>query len=291
MLFQLLEIVAPVFICTAIGYAWIKAGLSSDTTLASALVLNIGTPCLVFYTLTSINLDPAAFGEMAIAALGVLAGALVVSWAMLAMVKLPQRSFLPSLILPNMGNMGLPLALFAFGEKGLALAIALFSIIAIAQFTLGLGIAAGSMTFKVALRQPILYAVALALVFMSGDLTPPKWILETTKLLGGITIPLLLITLGITLGQIKMGTVKRALPLAVFRLASGFVIGILVAEVLGLEGIARGVVILQSSMPVAVFSYLFALTFDQHPEDVASLTMISTLLTFATLPALLWFVI
>ncbi|MBT3764504.1 MAG: AEC family transporter [Rhodospirillaceae bacterium] len=291
MLLQLLEIVAPVFICTAIGYGWIKAGLPSDTTLASALVLNIGTPCLVFYTLTAINLDPAAFGEMAIAALAVLAGALAVSWAMLAMVRLPQRSFLPALILPNMGNMGLPLALFAFGEKGLALAIALFSIIAIAQFTLGLGIAAGSMTFKVAVRQPILYAVAVALVFMSGDMTPPKWILETTKLLGGITIPLLLITLGITLGQIKMGSLKRALPLSVFRLASGFVVGILVAELMGLEGMAKGVVILQSSMPVAVFSYLFAVTFKQDPEDVASLTMISTLLTFATLPALLWFVI
>lgn len=291
MFIELFQIVAPVFICTAIGYGWIKAGLPSDTTLASSLVLNIGTPCLVFHTLTSINLDPVAFGEMALAAVAVIAAALAVSYAMLALFKLPQRSFLPSLILPNMGNMGLPLSLFAFGEQGLALAIALFSITAIAQFTLGLGIAAGSMTFKVVVRQPIIYSVALSLVFMIGDIESPKWIAETTKILGGITIPVLLITLGITLGQIKLGSLKRALPLSVFRLGSGFVIGISVAEILGLEGIAQGVVILQSSMPVAVFSYLFAVIYKSNPEDVASLTMISTLLTFATLPALLWFVI
>jgi predicted permease len=291
MFYELIQIVAPVFICTAIGYGWVRIGLPSDTTLASSLVLYIGTPCLVFHTLTSIGLDPVAFVEMALAALMLVVGAVAVSWAFLAIFKLSQQSFLTALSMPNMGNIGLPLALFAFGEKGLALAIAIFAILAITQFTLGLGITAGSMTFKVAISQPIIYSVTLAIIFIVWDLQSPKWVAETTKILGGIAIPVLLITLGIALGQIKASSLKRSVPLSIFRLASGFGIGVLVAELLGLEGVARGVVILQSTMPVAVFSYLFALTYNRNPDDVASLTMVSTLLSFATLPALLWYIL
>ena len=101
------------------------------------------------------------------------------------------------------------------------------------------------MTFKVAISQPIIYSVTLAIIFIVWDLQSPKWVAETTKILGGIAIPVLLITLGIALGQIKASSLKRSVPLSIFRLPSGFGIGVLVAELLGLEGVARGVVILQ----------------------------------------------
>ena len=69
----------------------------------------------------------------------------------------------------------------------------------------------------------------------------------------------------------------------------GFSIGLLTVEVLQLEGIIRGVVIVESAMPVAVFNYLLAARYERHPEDVAGAIVISTLISFLTMPALIIF--
>ena len=50
---------------------------------------------------------------------------------------------------------------------------------------------------------------------------------------------------------------------------------------MGLEGTMRGVTILQSAMPVAVFNYLWALRYDNSPEEVAAMVLgYSTVLAF-----------
>jgi hypothetical protein len=121
--------------------------------------------------------------------------------------------------------------------------------------------------------------------------TPPKWIDTTTELLGGIVIPMMLITLGISLARLGVKSIPRSLGLSVLRLAMGFAVGIGVGAALGLEGTAREVLIVQSSMPVAVFNYLFALRYNTAPEEVAGMVLISTVLSFVTLPLLLWFVL
>jgi len=291
MFLQLFEIIAPVFICTAIGFVWTRLGRPYDTDLVSALVLHIGTPCLVFATLTKTGLKPDAFAEMALGAFSIIAVALAVCWALLKALGLSQRAYLPPLIMPNTGNMGLALSAFAFGDAGLALGIAVFTVVSVAQFTLGLGIAAGTYSVRQVVRMPLIYAIAAALGFLYAGVSPPVWILTTTGLIGGLTIPLLLITLGISLGKIQVTGLRRALPLGLARLGLGFGIGLGVAEALGLEGMARSVLILHSAMPVAVFNYLFAQTYDAEPEDVAGMVMISTTASFATLPLLLLYLL
>jgi predicted permease len=119
----------------------------------------------------------------------------------------------------------------------------------------------------------------------------PEWVNNATRLLGGITIPLLLITLGFSLARLKVANLGTSLFLALVRLAIGLAVGHAVVEILGLEGIARGVVILQAAMPNAVFNYLFAKQYDAEPEGVAGMVVVSTLLTFATLPLLLWYLL
>jgi hypothetical protein len=101
----------------------------------------------------------------------------------------------------------------------------------------------------------------------------------------------MLIALGVSLAQINRRYGLKAVRLGVLRLLLGFSVGWLVAELLGLTGVVRGVLITQSSMPVAVFNYLLAIRYNKSPEEVAGAVMISTLLSFATLPALLWFVL
>lgn len=291
LLAEIFTIVAPVFICALVGFVWVKRGYGFDTEFVTKLVTNVGTPCLVFSTLIKVTIEPAAFGQMAAAALITLAVFLALSWAILKMLGLDRRAFLPALAFANVGNMGLPLCLFAFGQEGLALAITYFAIFVTVLFTVGVGIAAGASRAADLARMPILYAVAASLAVLFGGVAVPGWIYETANLLGGLTIPLMLIALGVSLAGLKITSLPRSFGLAALRLGMGFAVGWATATALGMEGAARGVLILQSSMPVAVYVYLFAARYNHHPEEVAGMVIISTVLSFATLPALLWFVL
>ena len=110
-------------------------------------------------------------------------------------------------------------------------------------------------------------------------------------MIGDISIPLMLIALGVSLAGINRKYAIKALGLGALRLMIGFAVGWLVSELLGLTGTLRGVLIIQSTMPVAVFNYLLAIRYHKSPEEVAGAVVISTLLSFATLPGLLWFVL
>jgi len=287
----LFSIIAPVFICAGIGFAWEKFGPRYDVELVTNLVTTIGAPCLVFHTLANLEVDGSAFVTIVGAAVTALAVFAVLGALILKLARLPQRSFLPALMFPNVGNVGVPLNYLAFGDLGLALAIGVFTVYVVGQFTVGVAIASGTVSLKALARLPLLYALAAALVFMITGTAPPKWIDGTTELLGGLTIPLMLITLGISLARLKVASVPRSLGLSMLRLVMGFAVGVGLTWALGLEGVARGVFIVEMSMPVAVFNYLFAQRYKTAPEEVAGMVLMSTALSFASLPLLLWFVL
>ncbi len=291
MIGELFAIVAPIFVCAGLGFAWAKTKRAWDTEFVTTLTYYIGTPCLVFATLTGTPLEAAAFSQMAGAAVVALAGFLIVSSLILLVARLPFRPYLPALIFPNAGNMGLPLCLFAFGDVGLALGIAYFTITSVSNFTLGVWISSGSGSPGMLLRTPLIYAVLAALAFMTWEVEVPRWLGNTTHLVGGLTIPLILITLGVSLAQLKVANATRAVVFSLLRLGMGIAVGMAVASLFGLEGMERGIMILQSSMPVAVFNYLFAQRYDNSPADVAGMVVVSTTLSFATLPLLLLLVL
>ncbi len=289
MLAELLSIVTPIFIAAGIGFAWARLGRPYDAELVTSLAYWIGTPCLVFSILSGVRIEPEAVASMAGGALLVLACSAVLALATLTLFRQSVRAFLPSMVFGNSGNMGLPLSLLAFGETGLAFAITYFAIASVLNHTVGAAVAAGAVRLRHVLQVPMLYAAALALIFVFTGTRPPEWLANTTRMLGGMVIPLLLITLGISLARLRVAGLKRSLLLSLLRFAIGIGIGLGVAELLGMSGIARGVIILQSSMPVAVFNFLFAKRFGNAAENVAGLVVISTLLGFALLPALMWF--
>jgi len=152
-------------------------------------------------------------------------------------------------------------------------------------------ISSGSVSFKALVRIPILYALFAAIVFIVFEIKTPAVIANTTQLLGAMTIPLMLVTLGVSLARLRFTALPRSTALSLLRLIMGFGVGVGLSAALGLEGVERGIMILQSSMPVAVFNYLFAQRYKRSPEEVAGLVFISTAMSFATLPLLLWFVL
>ena len=291
MLTDLFSIIAPVFVCAAIGYVWKRQDRPFDSDFVINLTTNIGTPCLVFATLLTVEMDAVALRDMALASFVTFVAFAVVAWAVLKAAGLSQRAFWPSQVFANYGNMGLPLCLLAFGEQGLALAIVYFTIGVVLLFTIGYAVAAGAMSVQRLVRLPLLYAVAASLAFILLDQEPPVWVMSTTKLIGDITIPLMLIALGVSLAGLEVTSFTRSLLLSLLRLVMGFAVGVVTAWAFGLEGAARGVLILESAMPSAVFAYLFAARYDTKPGEVAGVVMMSTMISFATLPALLWFVL
>ncbi len=291
MILNILSIIAPVFICSLVGYGWVKRGLEFDTPFVSRLVMEVGAPCLIFSTFMEINIDMVAFRSMAWAAFAAMILFGVIGAAALYLCKLDQRTWLPTQMFPNVGNMGLPLCLLAFGESGLALSLTYFMVNVVFGFTLGMAITSGRLSLMELIKSPMFISVIITLVFLFTGSKPPGWIQDTTSLLGDLTIPLMLVAMGVSLARFQITSFRRSFALSVLRIGMGFLVGVALSDILGLKGVARGIMILQSAMPVAVFSYLFAVRYNRSPEEVAGTVVISTLLSFLTLPALLWYVL
>lgn len=291
MIGQLLSIVVPVLICAAIGFVWARLGRGFDVELVTILITNVGAPCLVFHTLANLDVSPSAFGGMVGAAAANISVCAILSLGILALLRLSRRAYLPALVFANTGNMGLPLSYLAFGDVGLGFAIAVFTVYSVTMFTVGPALASGSTSWRAVARVPILYAIPPALGFMFTDTVPPQWLNATTDLLGDITIPMMLIALGVSLSRLQVTSLRRSLGLALLRIAMGFFVALAIAAAFHLDPVARGVLIVQASMPSAVFNYLFAQRYRSAPEEVAGIVVISTAIAFVLLPFLLWFVL
>lgn len=293
MLYEIFSVMAPVLACAAIGFYWAKSGYDFDPEFISRLVLHVGAPCLMLSVLSSVELDIQAFQRTALACILVAAvmGALGATIPRLRGDDI--RAFLPSFMFPNVGNMGLPICMLAFGEEGLALALAFFMVLSVAHFPAGILLAGGRDAggLKGMIKMPILYAIVLGVSLLAFDLSLPAPVKNSVELIGGMTIPLMLITLGVSLQRLHVGQWQQALFYSVMRIGGGLLVGLLVAGLLGLEGTEKGVVIIQAAMPVAVFNYLFAERYQREPEAVAGMVVMSTLISFASVPALLWWLL
>lgn len=287
---DIFAVIAPILFCALIGFIWARTRQPFNQEFVSQLVLWVGSPCLIIGTLTKVRVTPAELQNVALAVAMMLIVTLLLSLLVLKLLKLPAQAFVNSLVFPNTGNMGLPLALFAFGEQGLAMALAIFILVSFSHFSFGVAFLSGNSALKGSLRSPIVYAGGLAMLLILTGLSLPLWVSNTVSLLGQISIPLMIFTLGTSLASLQVADVKRSSLLAVLRLVIGFAVGVAVCETFDLQGVMRGAVMIQSSMPVAVFNYLLALQYQQQPNAVAGVVVMSTLMSFITLPALMWFV-
>jgi predicted permease len=271
---------------------WGKTGTDFPADFISRIVMNIGTPCLIVGVMAKVDVQPAVMGQVALATAIVMTAMGLVGAIILRSMKLDMGTYLPPLIFPNNGNMGLPLCLFAYGQTGLALALGSFMVMMVATFTVGLLLVTtseGGIIKRIGAiaRQPVIYAMAIAVLLLVTDTALPRWISNTLDLLGGIAIPLMTIALGVSLATLKIHFWKRSLLFSFLRVGGGLLFGFAVCELMGLTGVSRNVVLLQSAMPVAVFNYLLALRYNRHPEEIAAMVLVSTLVAFIGLPFLL----
>ena len=192
-----------------------------------------------------------------------------------------ERSGMAEDLLDTVGQVFGPL------RGGLALAVAFFLSLSSFQFTLGIAISGGAATLRSLLKNPIVVSLALALPVIFFDVHLPLWLSNTVDLVGGMVIPLMLLTLGVSLASIRLHHVASGLLIGGLRIVLGAGVGWGIGVLLNLDHLAHAVLVMQSAMPVAVFNYLLAVRANRSPEQVANVVMCSTVLSFVWLPFVL----
>ena len=291
LILTVLNIVGPVMILAAIGYGWSRLGYDYPISFVTQLAMTFAVPCLIFVALMSSQIETDALAELTLASLVGYVAIALVFLAVLWMSGLSLQTFLAPLTFGNTGNLGLPLALFAFGDDGLGYAVVVFAVTTILAFTVGAWVVAGAGSLTRMLREPIVWATVLGGVFVWQGWQTPLILTNALELVGQMAIPLMLITLGVALARLQAQSLGRALGLAVLKLGVCVAVAFGVATVFALDPIASAVLIVQLATPVAVTSYLLAQKYGADGQAVASLVVVSTLLAVVSLPLILSFVI
>ncbi|WP_136248784.1 AEC family transporter [Halomonas borealis] len=284
---ELFAVMAPVIAGAGLGFGWVRLGHDYPVAFITRLVFNIGTPALVLASLANAEIDAGGFGRTMLATSLVLLAMAAATFVTARLLKHDWRVLLAPMMYPNTGNMGLPVVLYAFGEAGFAFGITVMVTVTLFQFTLGSLMAGRGNPFKILATTPTVYAILISLALLLTDTTLPAWLANSVELISGFTVPLMLITLGVSLANIRATNLRSGLGFCLLRLplAAGLAWG--VGTLLDLPPMAHAILILQMSMPVAVFNYLFAQKARRDPEYVASLVFCSTLLSLLYLPLLL----
>jgi len=289
-LFKPLSPVIPVFFLIALGFTfarWKRISLASVT----EIMVYLGTPSLVF---TSLSSKPLYAGELATLFSGILAiyggvGLLIAVY--FVVFRFHSRGFaLPALFM-NAGNMGIPLALFAFGHAGMQRATLLFVMCTFLQYSVGIFILQDRGNWKEVFRLPLIYATIVGLGVNLFQLRIPELLFQPLAMLGQAIIPLMLVSLGYRLYNVASLQWGHALGGALVRIVGGFGAANLAVILIGAEGVNRQVLLLYGCLPSAVVNFVLTEKYRQDPELAASIVVLSTLISVVTIPIVFWLIL
>ena len=291
LLIKLFEAVFPVFFIIGIGYYLGKKNPKIDTAFITNFAANIGSPGLIFYSITSTGITFELFSVYFFYALVVITGFALVGLVFLFFQRKDLVTELPPFILPNTGNMGLPICLFAYGAKGFGVASAISAVVMLLHFTLGVFLAKKKFDSQLILKTPAFYAIIFSLFFLYFEIKPPVFLVNLTMLLSYATIFLVLMSLGIALTRLKVFSFKDAMVASIGRVIIGPIIGFSLIKFFNLTGFAAGVLLIQCSMPSAVLTYLVGSMYSPKKvvDSIASMIVVSTIISFATIPIVVFF--
>jgi malate permease and related proteins len=288
---KLIDVLLPVFFVIGIGYFLGKKNPNIDTDLITNFAGNIGSPAMIFYSITTTGVTFSLFTEYFIYSLIVIGGFSLIGIIFLVILKKDFISELPPLILPNTGNMGLPICLFAYGTAGLGVASSIASVVILLHFTIGVFLADKSLSFKLLIKNVPTYAIIFSVLFLYFEWKVPGYLENTTFLLTYATIFLILMSLGIALSRLKVVSWLHASILGAVRVIIGPIIGFCLIKSLNLNGFAAGVLLIQSCMPGAVLTYLVGSMYSEKKvvDSVASVIVTSTIMSFITIPMVVFY--
>ena len=282
---KLFEVLFPVFLSIGIGYWYGKKDAKFDTNFITTFSGNIGLPCIIFYSLTFSDIDFDIFLKFSVLTFVYVGIFSIIGLIVLKLLNRDIVRLLPPLILPNTGNMGMPLCLFAFGIQGLAIATAITSTILVLHFSLGILLASRKFSIQPLIKCVPVYAIIFSLFFVYYKIPAPKFLENATFLIGYSAIFLVLVSLGVALSKLKVFYFKETLIYSLIRVLIGPIVGFAFVKYLNLTGVEAGVMFIQASMPSAILTYLVAEMYSpkEITDSIASTVALSTFLSLFTL--------
>ena len=290
------QVILPVFLIAAAGFAFERKSGSDIRALANS-ALYLFAPCLVFSALMKRSVEGDTFGRLAVFMVLYTALLCLLAFGFARWRKFDgntTRAFTLSTAMMNIGNFGLPLVFFAYGEAALNISVVLFVLFNIPLGTVAIVIAQGQgvkwqEALANTLKIPIFYGVALAISCKLLDWHPPEFLLRAADLLGQAAIPVMLVLLGMQLSRSKLHQNWGFFTVAtLIRLLVGPLLAIALVHILDLDGLTRKIVILQTSTPSAVMPLLYTIRFGTRPDLVSGTILLSTLCSAFTLTVLLY---
>tara|TARA_Y100000389_G_C17428492_1_gene501062 strand:- start:197 stop:1096 length:900 start_codon:yes stop_codon:yes gene_type:complete len=287
---KVFDVLFPVFLTIAIGYWYGKKDSKFDTKIITNFAGTIGLPCIIFYSLTISNIEFTTFLRFSkyiiyYVFIFSLIGIIIIKFFNGDIYRL-----LPPIILPNTGNMGMPLCLFAYGTEGLSIATAITSIILVLHFSLNILLSSRKFSIIPLLKCVPIYALIFSLFFVYFRVPAPQFLENATFLIGYSTIFLVLMSLGVALSKLKVFSFKESLTYSLIRVLIGPIIGFLFVEIFDLSGVEAGVMFIQAAMPSAILTYLISKIYSAKKisDNIASTVALSTFLSFFTLPVVIF---
>ena len=288
---KLFEVLFPVFFIVGIGFLLGKKNPNFDTSFITTYAGNFGTPALVIFAITAGGVTFEVFKEFFFYALILLSAFGVVGLIFLVLMKKDYIRELPTFILPNTGNMGIPICLFAYGELGMGIAAAISSLVVLLHFTLNIFLAKRAFDFQTIFKSPAFYAIIVTVLFLYFEQPVPQFVMNTVMLLAYGMIVMILMSLGVALTQMKVFSFKDAVITSTGRVIIGPLIGLAVIKLFDLSGVSAGVILIQSSMPSAILCYLVASMYSPKVivDNISSTIVVSTIMSLVTIPITLFF--
>ena len=280
---RIAQVIVPVFLIVAVGFFYGRRA-KPDLGTFNRIVLDVMTPVLVYTALAGKEFDLAGHTPLlaAGAALILLTG--VIAWAVARFTRTNARSLVPVVMFTNCGNMGLPLALLAFGPAGFGAAVGLFSVSNLIHFSLGARVTSAHARTRELLLSPLMIASALGFASAATGVRPPDMVFTGMKMLGEAMLPLMLFSLGVRLTQLKREDVPRGLLGAFARPLIGLAVALPLAHLLALDATARAQLLLFAALPPAVMQFMLAERYRQEPERVAAMILLGNALAVVFVP-------
>jgi len=288
---SVLQIVAPVFILAGLGYVWVKAGFEYRIEFVTRMAMTLSVPCLIFTALMKTEINPIDLKNLLLASLACYLFATVATLVLVKAIGLNVQTFFSPMLFGNTGNIGLPVCLFAFGTVGFDFAVVVFAVMAIYNFTFGIWIVSGGGSPIKALKEPLIPAVLLGTLFLVNGWQTPQFLTNALELIGQMAIPLMLITVGVAIARMNGTGLTQVIWPALAKFIVCLSCALFSVWLFELPKAAGAVLILQVTTPVAVTSYLLAEKYGADAEVVASLVIVSTLLSVLYIPLSLAFLI
>ncbi len=290
MIAEILSIVTPVFGLVLVGYLYGRRH-GPDMSAANRVNLDVFIPALIFDVLSGKDFHVGHYLDLALGAAIVVLGSGILALAACRISGTAFRTLGPPTMFNNSGNMGLPLAVLAFGEQALAAAVVVFLVENLLHFTVGVRILDRQASLSSLLRLPMVAASLLGLAFSLLAIRLPSPVALGIEMLGQISIPLMLFALGVRLETADWSQWRIGLGGALLRPAAGLIAVLPALFLLSLDGDLWRQLILFAVLPPAVLNFMLAEQYRQEPETVAAIVIWGNLASLLIIPVALVFLL